>query len=119
MQNTKLTEQPFDYYCIIDFEATCIKEDGTPFENEIIEFPIILLNPVTLKIEDKFHTFVKPTINPKLSQFCTELTGIKQEQVDQGVVLEEALQLVHQWLQQHGLFEKKFAFATDGPWDLR
>lgn len=121
MHNTKNPKQPFDYYCIIDFEATCIEEErrDTPFENEIIEFPIILLNSTTLQIEDKFHTFVKPTINPKLSQFCTKFTGITQEQVDNGVELEKALELVHQWLQKHNLFEKSFAFVTDGPWDLR
>jgi 3'-5' exoribonuclease 1 len=31
-----------------------------------------------LEVVDEFHSFVKPTWRPKLSAFCTELTGIKQ-----------------------------------------
>lgn len=31
-----------------------------------------------LETVDEFHSFVKPTWKPKLSAFCTELTGISQ-----------------------------------------
>ena len=27
---------------------------------------------------DEFHSYVKPVLNPKLSEFCTQLTGITQ-----------------------------------------
>lgn len=30
---------------------------------------------------DEFRTYVRPEQNPTLSQFCTKLTGITQEQV--------------------------------------
>lgn len=49
-------------------------------EMEIIEFPAILLDATggimhsSLAQIDRFHTYVRPTIHPKLTAFCTELT---------------------------------------------
>lgn len=52
-----------------------------------LEFPICLMTwtdkqpdgtASKLEIVDEFTTFVKPTWRPKLSSFCTELTGITQ-----------------------------------------
>ena len=43
-------KQPFDYYLFFDVEATC--EEGGSFEypNEIIEFPIVLVDGRTFEI---------------------------------------------------------------------
>lgn len=38
------------YYCVIDFEATCIENAGFDYENEIIEFPAILIHAKSLTI---------------------------------------------------------------------
>eukprot|EP00466_Bigelowiella_natans_P019463 jgi/Bigna1/84546/fgenesh1_pg.153_\ len=83
--------------------------------------------------------FVKPRDKPHLSDFCTRLTGISQQQVDAGISLTAALHKIHGFLASHGLVEGKyedhclkpgqyhsdtgswqykFAFLTDGPWDL-
>lgn len=43
------------------------------------------------KIIDKFHHYVTPSFNPKLTKFCTELTGITQEMVDNKLKLEQVL----------------------------
>lgn len=51
---------------------------------EIIEFPIIVIDVHKREIIDTFSSFVKPTINPHLSEFCTKLTGITQEKVDRA-----------------------------------
>lgn len=46
------------------------------------------------EILDEFHVFVKPTLNPLLSDYIMALTGIRQEQIDrQGVELSEALRM--------------------------
>lgn len=74
--------QPFDYYLVFDAEATCDKDSGFDYENEIIEFPVILIQGKEMKIIDEFHRFCRPTIHPKLSEFCSSLTGIGQETVD-------------------------------------
>lgn len=66
------------------------------YPNEIIEWPVILLqwrrkagdadaqgdddssDGWELVKTDEYHSFVRPTWAPKLSPFCTDLTGITQ-----------------------------------------
>jgi len=47
-------EQPFQYYLCFDVEATCEKGGGFEYKNEIIEFPIILLESKTFEIVNNF-----------------------------------------------------------------
>jgi ERI1 exoribonuclease 2 len=72
--------QDFQYFVVIDFEATCEK-DRTPNPQEIIEFPSVIVNSVTGQLEACFQTYVRPTCNQLLSDFCKGLTGIQQIQV--------------------------------------
>lgn len=72
--------QEFQYFVVIDFEATCDK-DTKPYPQEIIEFPSVLVNSTTGQLEDCFQIYVRPTYNQLLSDFCKELTGIQQNQV--------------------------------------
>ncbi len=111
------TQQPFRYYIILDFEATC-EENNRSFFNEIIEFPSVVLDSQEMKCISEFRTFVKPQKNPILSDFCTKLTGITQQQVNEGISLKEALQKYDTWLQE--LFKKddSWTFVTCGNWDL-
>lgn len=69
-------QQPFDFYLVLDFEASC--NDSGAFQHEVIEFPTVALNAHTLKIESEFHAYIKPVLNPLLTPFCTSLTGITQ-----------------------------------------
>ncbi|CAK9100291.1 unnamed protein product [Durusdinium trenchii] len=69
----------YDCYVVLDFEATCW--EGRHADQEIIEFPLVLVDAKTLTQVDEFRTYVRPEQNPTLSQFCTKLTGITQEQV--------------------------------------
>lgn len=66
------------YYCVIDFEATCEKENPQDYKHEIIEFPAVLVDSTTLEVVDIFHYYCKPVLKPKLTEFCQELTGITQ-----------------------------------------
>ena len=45
-----------------------------------VEFPAVLLNTSTGDMESEFHMFVQPSEHARLSEFCTELTGITQVQ---------------------------------------
>lgn len=67
-----------DFYCVIDFEATCEENNPHNYKHEIIEFPALMVNAQTLSVDSKFHAYCKPVINPKLSTFCVKLTGIDQ-----------------------------------------
>lgn len=76
-------------YVIVDLEATCW-ESCHPAEMEIIEIGAVLLTGIHLQPVWDFEQFVRPMENPKLSEFCRELTGIKQKKIDQAPDFPEA-----------------------------
>ncbi|GAB2298772.1 hypothetical protein Dimus_032850 [Dionaea muscipula] len=110
--------QDFQYFVVIDFEATCDKEKN-PHPQEIIEFPSVLVNSSTGQLEDSFQIYVRPTHNQMLSEFCKELTGIQQSQVDKGVLLSEALLMHDKWLEEKRIKQTNFAVVTWSNWDCR
>ncbi|KAJ8635331.1 hypothetical protein MRB53_009598 [Persea americana] len=114
----ELQLEQFQYFVVIDFEATCDKEK-IPQPQEIIEFPSVLVNSVTGQIEGSFQTYVRPTYHPLLTDFCKELTGIQQSQVDIGVSLSEALVLHDKWLEYKGVKRTNFAVVTWTNWDCQ
>ena len=61
---------------------------------------------------DVFHSFVRPVINPKLSEFCKSLTGIEQETVDKAEVFQDVLIRFESWMKSHGLGKYDFYFAS-------
>ncbi|KAJ7632413.1 ribonuclease H-like domain-containing protein [Roridomyces roridus] len=123
-------KQPYDAFLVLDVEATCQIDSTFDYPNEIIEFPVCLMRwkdsqKQHLEIVDEFHSFVKPTWRPTLSQFCTELTHITQDQVDNAPEFPAVLRSVRQFLVNHGIIEKngkrriRFIWASDGPFDIR
>nr|XP_056722170.1 ERI1 exoribonuclease 2 [Euleptes europaea] len=103
--------QVFDYLIIIDFESTCWRDGRKHYSQEIIEFPAVLLNTSNGKVESEFHMYVQPQEHPILSEFCTELTGIRQNQVDEGVPLPICLSQFSKWIQKIQK-EKKIVFDS-------
>ncbi|KAF9594011.1 hypothetical protein IFM89_026723, partial [Coptis chinensis] len=110
--------QEFHYFVVMDFEATCDK-DRNPHPQEIIEFPSVLVNSVTGQLEASFQTYVRPVYHQHLSDFCKELTGIQQLQVERGVPLSEALLMHDKWLEDKGIKHTNFAVVTWSNWDCR
>lgn len=95
---------PFDAYVILDFEATC--ERSKKIKNqEIIEFPIVVVDAKDGKCVTEFQRYVRPVYNPHLSDFCVELTGISQAAVDQANVFPHVWGEVLSFLQQCHLEE--------------
>eukprot|EP01084_Bolivina_argentea_P031456 58220_1 len=78
-----LNPQRFRYLVVLDFEATCARNYKI-WPQEIIEWPAIIIDTKTNKTlsTKTFHYYIKPTVKPKLTKFCTELTGITQELMD-------------------------------------
>ena len=112
-------KQPYDYFMILDFEATCEKDDQD-WPNEIIEMPIVVVDAVKNDIVAEFHSYVKPKkFGGKLTEFCVHLTGIQQATVDAAPTLEEVIESFNQWFQKTIPEGKSVMFVTDGPWDLR
>ena len=84
-------------YVIVDLEATC--EDRNivaEFPNEIIEIGAVMIDENGKEI-DTFEMFAKPTLNPKLTEFCKELTTIKQSDVDNAEDLADVLIKFYEW----------------------
>ncbi|NXA76936.1 ERI2 exoribonuclease, partial [Thryothorus ludovicianus] len=99
--------QRFAFLIVLDFEATCWGDRGRRGP-EIT----VLLNTSTGTIESEFHMYVQPQEHPILSEFCKELTGITQNQVDEGVPLNICLSQFLKWIQKIQK-EKKIIFSTD------
>ena len=89
-----------DYLLVIDFECTC-NEQQTIAVQEIIEFPILVIDVAKKQIINTFHSFVKPTINPELNAFCTKLTGIEQKQVQKASTLDLVLKAILFFIQPY------------------
>ncbi|KAJ3413769.1 hypothetical protein HDV05_007589 [Chytridiales sp. JEL 0842] len=103
-----------------DFEATCDSpKNVSPLE--IIEFPIVLLDATLANCPAvaEFHHYVKPVKNPKLSAFCTELTGIEQKTVDAGIPFNEVFKNLEVFITSHGLTKDNTIVITCGDWDLK
>jgi inhibitor of KinA sporulation pathway (predicted exonuclease) len=69
-------------YIIVDLEATCWKENQTPERMEIIEIGAVSLQSSAALFDREFQSFVRPLIEPKLSDFCCNLTKITQVEID-------------------------------------
>ncbi|KAI0225932.1 3'-5' exoribonuclease 1 [Lamellibrachia satsuma] len=107
-----------DFLLVIDFEATC-QENTTDYRHEIIEFPIVVIDTHKCQVTEEFHSYVKPVVNPSLSEFCIELTAITQEMVESADTFPDVLTQVETWMEQQGFVKPcKFAIVTDGPWDM-
>ncbi|CAH1971341.1 unnamed protein product [Acanthoscelides obtectus] len=124
---TRCASQPFDYIFVLDFEATCWDRlDKDRGYSEIIEFPCVLYYVKKENIVAEFQEYVMPIEKPRLTAFCTELTGISQKQVDNGCPLGTCLMLFRQWLNKQmikfGITMEtpysKCTFATWSDWDL-
>ncbi|KAK2872607.1 hypothetical protein Q8A67_022504 [Cirrhinus molitorella] len=113
------SDEYFDYICVVDFEATCEENNPPDYLHEIIEFPMVLIDTHTLEIVDSFQEYVKPVLNPQLSEFCVQLTGITQKMVDEANTFHQVLKRAVSWLQKKELGTKyKYTFLTDGSWDM-
>ncbi|XP_047483508.1 ERI1 exoribonuclease 2-like [Penaeus chinensis] len=120
--------QEFDYIVVLDFESTCWENGPRLGGQEIIEFPAVLLDVCDGKIVSEFQQYVMPMEQPVLSAFCTNLTGITQEQVDNGIPLGACLYMFSTWIRKMGeeykvtfnanVSGKRATFATWSDWDL-
>jgi 3'-5' exoribonuclease 1 len=90
-------------FIILDLEATCWQGNNMDRNQEIIELGAYRVNAYREWMDD-FQSFVKPVQHPRLSSYCTDLTGITQEQVNKSKSFEHIFPLFEDWY-----------FAQDGP----
>lgn len=102
----------------MDFEATGDVKDSSTWE--IVEFPCVIVNVSERKIVETkdwtFRQYVRPTRHAKLSETCTSVTGITQDQVDKAQPIENVLSEFYNWVSSKNL--GKFAVVTCGDYDM-
>lgn len=86
------------YYIVIDFEATCWSEDDRRGDEEIIEFGAVKMSRRNAGIISEFSSLVRPERYPRLSEYCTKLTSITQQDVDIAPLFPQVLEQFVQWL---------------------
>ncbi len=104
-----------DKIIIIDLEATCWKGETPPKgqESEIIEIGLSVLDTVTGEISQNQGILVKPQ-RSEVSPFCTELTTITQDLLDEkGVLFHEAIEMLEDQYDP-----KEYTWASYGQYDL-
>ncbi|CAO4384589.1 unnamed protein product [Caenorhabditis nigoni] len=78
------------------------------------------MNVTVINIRDKmiredqtFNRFVRPVINPVLSDYCSRLTGIDQNSINTADVFHVVYDQFVEWLREHNFQEKTFAFVCE------
>jgi inhibitor of KinA sporulation pathway (predicted exonuclease) len=99
---------------VIDVEATCW--DGQPppgSVNEIIEIGLTVVDVSAGRRVSRNRILVRP-VRSTVSDFCTELTGLTQAEVEQGVTFAEACRIL---VEEYGAGERPW--ASWGEYDRR
>jgi inhibitor of KinA sporulation pathway (predicted exonuclease) len=85
-----MRRRTLDQIVVVDVEATCWEADPPPDQvSEMIEIGICLLDVASGERLDREDILVRPT-QSVVSAFCTQLTSLTQEQVEQGTSFEDA-----------------------------
>jgi 3'-5' exoribonuclease 1 len=101
-------------YVIVDLEATCWEKGTSPDRQEIIEIGAVSLDSNVGPASEEFACFVRPLIRPFLSAFCVQLTGVRQEDVDQAELFPVAFERFLTWIGP-----KPFVLCSWGLYDLK
>lgn len=81
---------------VIDVESTCWEPPEVQPANEIseiIEIGIAVVDTYDLKIVQNDSIIIRPQ-RSKISKFCTKLTTLTQEYVDQGTTFQAAMEIL-------------------------
>ncbi len=99
---------------ILDLESTCFERGREPpgFFSEIIEIGAVLFNADALQSEWEFDVLIRPALFPDLSDFCRQLTTLRQEDVGGGVSLAEGFQRLRE-----KLINEDYLFSSWGFYD--
>jgi inhibitor of KinA sporulation pathway (predicted exonuclease) len=81
------------YLNVVDVEATCWERKAPGQVNEIIEIGLCVVDLEERRRVAKHRVLVRPE-RSSVSAFCTELTGLTQDEVDGGVSFAEACALL-------------------------
>ena len=85
-------------YIIIDLEwngAYARRTRG--YFNEIIEIGAVKMDD-SLQLVDSFHAVIRPVVSRKLSSIVQDLTGIEEEELEDGMPFSRAVSQLRKWI---------------------
>ncbi|NTZ96978.1 exonuclease domain-containing protein [Pseudomonas koreensis] len=115
---------PYRYLYCVDLEATCDDVGASesprplaviPDQMETIEIGLVVIDLETLEVVDDFQRFVRPRINPVLTDFSKALTSIQQADVDGASTYAEVGQELRAFIARY----PDAAWASWGDYDAR
>ncbi|MBY5957023.1 exonuclease domain-containing protein [Membranicola marinus] len=83
-------------FILFDLEATCWDGYHSNAIQEIIEIGALAINRYGEHM-DEFDELVRPVINPRLSLYCQNLTGIQQQEVNAALDFETVYDDFETW----------------------
>ncbi len=103
---------------IVDLEATCSDDGRIPSEDmEAIEIGACWVHLESGRVIDTFQSFVRPVLNPVLTDFCIGLTGIQQSYLTTAPSYREAASLLTEFVHAHA--ESDSGWASWGNYDRK
>lgn len=82
---------------------------------QAIEIGLIVIDLESLEIVDEFQRFVRPQINPTLTDFCKKLTSIQQANVNGALTYQEVGEELRTFVARY----PNAAWASWGDYDAR
>ncbi|WP_369679998.1 exonuclease domain-containing protein [Burkholderia ubonensis] len=100
---------------VVDLEATC-DENVPSFDMETIEIGAVWVaadGPVL----DRFQAFARPVVNPLLTRFCSDLTGIHRADVDSAQPFPTVAEALRAFVARHR--QPGAMWTSWGAWDCK
>ena len=85
-------------YVVVDLEATCWEERGSPTAWRSSRSVPSCCRRAAGRRQASSRSFVRPVESPLLSDFCTRLTSIRQQDVDGAPTFPEVLPRFVAWI---------------------
>lgn len=94
----KGTVDPSALVLVIDLEATCCDERSVPQqEMETIQIGAVIAT-LSGEVMGEWSSHVRPIRHPVLTRFCTQLTGIRQSDVDTADAFPSVIKRLGLWI---------------------
>ncbi len=101
-------------FIIYDIEATCWQGNNKNLQ-EIIEIGAVKFNGYG-EADSIFSSFVRPIVHPTLSSYCSELTSIRQVDVNRADKFPAVVEDFQDWI---NIFEEDYLLCSWGSFDKR
>ena len=101
-------------FIVFDLEATCWDGNQVGRKQEVIEIGAVCSDQFG-QLHSTFSKLVKPERNPRLSFYCTDLTGITQEDVDAAKLFEDVVSDFMRWIDVE---EQEYLLCSWGDKDI-